>query len=157
MSMHYRLCWFQHKEGSLRHGHGCPKASRGKKILVKEMKQHWESFKAHARVLSELSHHQSEDTMQSKCSLVLEFLYFQCFTKLCSYCERLVVYLSSDMLYPFLRTSNRESIKGSHLPHPQKAVGNERTAAAYKKTLPAYAVITRWHNGYNWEFGWVWN
>lgn len=46
-----------------------------KKILVKEMKQHWESLKAHARVLSELSHHQSEDTMQSKCSLVLEFFY----------------------------------------------------------------------------------
>ncbi|XP_032391834.1 uncharacterized protein LOC116701895 [Etheostoma spectabile] len=33
-----------------------------KKILVKEIKQHWDSLKSHARVLSEWSFHQSENT-----------------------------------------------------------------------------------------------
>ncbi|XP_035528808.1 uncharacterized protein LOC118336301 [Morone saxatilis] len=43
---------------------GVRRLQEEKKILVKEMKQHWESLKAHARVLSELSQHQSEDTIQ---------------------------------------------------------------------------------------------
>ncbi|XP_032364155.1 uncharacterized protein LOC116678296 [Etheostoma spectabile] len=43
---------------------GVRRLQEDKKILVKEMKQHWESLKAHARVLSELSQHQSEDTIQ---------------------------------------------------------------------------------------------
>lgn len=85
----------------------------------------------------------------------LTFFNFLCFTKLCLNCERLVLYLDSDIFYPFLRTSHRESHKGSHLPHPQKAVGNERAAAAHKKTLPACAVISRWHNGHNRQFRWV--
>ncbi|XP_051250195.1 uncharacterized protein LOC127359916 [Dicentrarchus labrax] len=82
---------------------GVRRLQEEKKILVKEMKQHWESLKAHARVLSQLSQHQSEDAMQ--------------------------------------RHLTEKATKGHTcliLP-----VGNERAAAAYKKTLPACAVISR--------------
>lgn len=53
-----------------------------KKILVKEIKQHWDSLKAHASVLSELSLLQSENTLQGKCAHLFE-IFVSGFTKSC--------------------------------------------------------------------------